>query len=587
MFQTDWYDGYKQLASVPLDDIRHFDINKIEKVQYSFWAEHCLECAPPECYKSCEYYVKRVDGRCKRTEHGQELVSIDGTVMGSGAIIKFRPWAKIETYVYDRYYSIEEYRKVCDHQRETSARIGKLGVINPKGMLNSACYFFTTRTKDRTQDIPKNTDSFLFEIYSPMETCYKMMIEAADLSWKVIARTSVDIKPGFNSYLLDYRTIAPKETNVIRFYPENSLEAEVVVVNAEFVELKKDAKSVSPAKKVKCVAWDLDNTIWNGILSETDDVSSLKVRDGVKDLIVALDQRGVIQTVVSKNDYEPAWNMLKQFGLDDYFLYPAINWGQKSSNLVEIAKELNINIDTFAMIDDSDFERREISTNLPQVRVYPETIISELLSLPEFDIPVTEEAKHRREMYQTEYKRKTIQASYAGNYLDFIKSCEMVLEIGNVEQCSDDSVFNRCYELVSRTNQLNISGHKYSKEEFTNHLNKENKQHIYVKCGDKYGSYGIVGYVSFDLTDSSIIIDELAVSCRVAQKHVEYTILSWIARQHPDKSEIIIKFIQTGKNTPMFNCLTDIGFNYTESQMTLSSEEIYKDDGVIKISVIN
>lgn len=585
MFQLDWYDGSEQIKEVP--EIKSFDVNRIEAIQYSFWAEHCLECAPPKCFKSCAYYQKRVDGHCKRTEHGQEPIDLPSAIIGQGVFFKFRPWAKIETYIYDKYDFVNDYVDVYKKYKKRISRLTTLKPLNVKHVLNNVNYFFITRSKYRTQDSPKKTTVFLFELYSFFSTTFKMIIEAADVDWKVIARNSVDIHPGFNSYLLDYSTIAPEKSNVIRYYPENSLETELLIINCEFVVLKKvEKKPNEPAKQVKCVAWDLDNTLWKGILSETDDPNLLELRDGVKDLILNLDKRGVVQTIVSKNDYNLAWKQIERLGLDDYFLYPAINWGQKSNNLQKIAKELNINIDTFAVIDDSVFEREEIISHVPQIRVYDEKIIKGLLALPEFDLPVTEEAGHRREMYQTEARRKQIQASYDGGYLDFIKSCEMVIEIGKADETSPEDVYYRCYELVSRTNQLNISGHKYSKEDFAIHYKDPQKEHIYFNCRDKYGGYGIVGYVAFNVANAVVKIDELAVSCRVAQKHVEYTILSWIARNYAPDGEIKIMFIKTGKNTPMFNALTDIGFLDIGGEMSISCKKIADDDEIISIKLI-
>lgn len=580
MFQLDWFDGNNKVIDV--SEIKPYDKSKIEKIQYTFWAEHCLECAPPECFSTCEYYEKRVDGHCKRTIHGQQPVKIPDSILGQGSYFVFRPWAKIETYIYNRFITVGDYEEENEQYRKKISKLDALKAINVNRFFNNVGYYFTTRNKYRTQELPQDTTDFLLELFSLYDTSYKMIIEAADIDWKVISRNSVDVKPGFNSFLLDYKKIAPEKSNVVRFYPENSLQAEVLIVNADFVVLKQTEKA-KHAKTVKCVAWDLDNTLWNGILSETENADSLCLRPGIKELILDLDRRGVIQTIVSKNDFEPAWKQIMRLGLSEYFLYPAINWGQKSNNLKTIAKELNINIDTFAMIDDSDFERREISSSLPQVRVYDENIVSSILSLPEFNLPITEEAAHRREMYQTESKRKKIQASYGSDYLDFIRSCEMVIEIGKADQNAHEGVYDRCYELVSRTNQLNISGHKYSRDDFQKHYLDNEKEHIYFSSHDKFGSYGIVGYVSFRVEGKRIDIDELAVSCRVAQKHVEYTVLSWIAREFAPNGQIIIKFIKTGKNMPMFNALTEIGFKETENGMIIQCEKIFQDDSVIKV----
>jgi HAD superfamily phosphatase (TIGR01681 family) len=110
-----------------------------------------------------------------------------------------------------------------------------------------------------------------------------------------------------------------------------------------------------PAAKVKCVAWDLDNTLWSGILVE-DGPERIRLRPEVLAVIQELDQRGIIHTIVSKNTHEQAWAVLQALGLADYFVFPAINWGSKSANLRQVAKRINIGLDSFAFVDDTPFE---------------------------------------------------------------------------------------------------------------------------------------------------------------------------------------------------------------------------------------
>ena len=92
------------------------------------------------------------------------------------------------------------------------------------------------------------------------------------------------------------------------------------------------------------MAWDLDNTLWHGILENMENQPTL--RPGVLNLIHELDKSGIIQTIVSKNTYSNAWPILEELDISDYFLHPAINWGQKSMNLLQIAEKLNININS-------------------------------------------------------------------------------------------------------------------------------------------------------------------------------------------------------------------------------------------------
>ena len=127
---------------------------------------------------------------------------------------------------------------------------------------------------------------------------------------------------------------------------------------------------------IKCVVWDLDNTLWEGTLLEGDDVC---LREDVLEIIKALDQRGILQSVASKNDHDAAFEKLRQFGLDEYFLYPQINWNSKAASISKIVDALNISAEAIAFIDDQAFERAEVAHSLPQVTLFDVTDLKGLL----------------------------------------------------------------------------------------------------------------------------------------------------------------------------------------------------------------
>ena len=210
--------------------------------------------------------------------------------------------------------------------------------------------------------------------------------------------------------------------------------------------------------------------------------------------------------------------------MEDYFLFPAIHWGPKSQSLPKIADELNINVDTFAVIDDSAFERAEISSSLPQVRVYDVAEVKDLLRRVEFDVPITEMNKVRRLSYLTESKRKIIAASWHGDYEDFLRSCEMVMRVHPPRE----SQKARCLELLQRSNQFNLSGHRYSEEEFWTLLGDSAYECLAFEMADRFGDYGTVGFAAVELSTVPTLID-FVMSCRVAQKRVEETFLLWYA----------------------------------------------------------
>ncbi|HYW08705.1 MAG TPA: HAD-IIIC family phosphatase, partial [Longimicrobium sp.] len=94
------------------------------------------------------------------------------------------------------------------------------------------------------------------------------------------------------------------------------------------------ARPAEPAKKVKCVVWDLDHTVWNGILLEDE---AVELRPGVEEILRTLDERGILQSIASRNDHERAMERLRALGVAEYFLHPHINWNAKGENVAGIA----------------------------------------------------------------------------------------------------------------------------------------------------------------------------------------------------------------------------------------------------------
>ena len=155
---------------------------------------------------------------------------------------------------------------------------------------------------------------------------------------------------------------------------------------------------------VKCLVWDLDNTLWDGVLLEDPQVS---LRPEVADIVRTLDERGILHSIASRNDHGLAMEKLRQFELADYFLCPQINWNPKSASVEGIAKNLCLALDTFAFVDDQPFERAEVSFAHPKVLCIDAAELSGIPALkrmhPRF---ITEESKSRRLLYMSDGKRR-------------------------------------------------------------------------------------------------------------------------------------------------------------------------------------
>ena len=132
-------------------------------------------------------------------------------------------------------------------------------------------------------------------------------------------------------------------------------------------------------KEIKCVVWDLDNTLWKGTLLEDQEV---ELNPGVEKIISELDNRGILHSIASKNDYATAMDKLREVKLDHFFLYPEIHWNAKSTSIGKIQKNLNIGMDAILFIDDQPFERDEVQSAHAQVTCMDAALYRDLLDAP-------------------------------------------------------------------------------------------------------------------------------------------------------------------------------------------------------------
>lgn len=308
-------------------------------------------------------------------------------------------------------------------------------------------------------------------------------------------------------------------------------------------------------KKIKLVVWDLDNTLWNGVLLEDRNVG---LRDGIVDIIKELDNRGILQSIASKNEHESTMEKLREFGLEEYFLIPHINWNSKSSSIKNIVELINIGMDTVAFVDDQPFEREEVSFALPDVLTIDALDTDKLLDMPEMNPQfITQDSKNRRQMYMSDFKRKELEDNYEGPQDEFFASLDMEVTISNVT--TED--LQRAEELTVRTNQLNTTGYTYSYEELNDLRQSDDHKLLIVELKDKYGSYGKIGLVLIELGETEWTVKLLLMSCRVMSRGVGSIIINHIlqmAKRH--NVRLRAEFVKTDRNRMMLVTYKFAGF---------------------------
>lgn len=276
---------------------------------------------------------------------------------------------------------------------------------------------------------------------------------------------------------------------------------------------------------VKCLVWDLDNTLWQGTLLED---PSVQLSSEIRDVITTLDSRGILQSVASKNDFDLAWKRLEDFGIAEYFVLPRIGWGRKSDSIIEIAGQLNFALSTIAFIDDLPNERAEVTFSAPEVRCYAADQALALPALAEFSpAVVTVDARRRREMYQASFRREAEKESFTGPDESFLRSLDLEMHIkrANKEDLS------RVEELTLRTSQMNATGVHYSGEDLLGLLDDPAHEVLTVTLTDRFGPHGAVGVLLLECHPEVWHLRLLATSCRVVSFGAGTVIIGWLIDQ--------------------------------------------------------
>jgi len=317
----------------------------------------------------------------------------------------------------------------------------------------------------------------------------------------------------------------------------------------------------------KALIFDCDNTLWKGILGE-DGFSNIKIFKEIQYLALELSRKGIIIGLCSKNNSKDVDEVLenhKEMILrNDNIVIKKVNWNDKVSNLKEIAKELNIGIDSLVFIDDSNFEVNLVRENLPMIEVFQVPVseyeygllIRRISNL--FYNPIqTKEDLAKVKIYKAQVQRNHAKKEI-GNIEDYLKSLGLIITV-----YIDDSDFTtRVAQMTQKTNQFNLTTKRYTEKEIEKFIYNESKAVVAIGVKDKYGDNGIVGLCILDY-DKDKTIDTFLMSCRVLGRNIEYKFMDVIIDILKLRriNTIRAKYIKTLKNEQVSDLYDKYGFS--------------------------
>lgn len=273
---------------------------------------------------------------------------------------------------------------------------------------------------------------------------------------------------------------------------------------------------------IKLVIWDLDDTFWDGILSE----ESVRIINSNIELVKMLADCGIVSTICSKNDAPPVLAKLKEAGVEDYFVFPSINWQPKGQRIRQLIRDMGLRAANCLFVDDNIANLNEARHYSQELMVAEPEILTELKRYFGTVTP-TDTAHKRLQQYKVLERKQAAKASASDN-LSFLYESNIQVEI-----CNDSlAEIDRIHELVNRTNQLNYTKLRCTRKELEELLSEKDVKSGYVKVKDKYGDYGIVGF--YALKGNTLI--HFLFSCRTIGQGVEQYVYASLG--HPYLSTV-------------------------------------------------
>lgn len=338
----------------------------------------------------------------------------------------------------------------------------------------------------------------------------------------------------------------------------------------------------------KALVLDLDNTLWGGVVGDDgadnieigQETSLGQLYSEFQGYIKAHKDLGVLLTINSKNDEENALAGLNRpdsvLKPEDFLVIKA-NWMNKDENIIEIAKELNIGVDSLVFVDDNPAERHIVESQVPGVKA-PEVddvvrFITTLDRAGYFEVTnLSADDLKRNEMYKANAERKKLAAGYT-DYADYLKSLEMDAEI----QPFAPMYMSRIAQLTNKSNQFNLTTKRCSQADIEGYAANPAYITLYGKLADKFGDNGVVSVVfgHLDEEDGTLFhIDLWLMSCRVLKRDMEFAMMDELVRRCLEKGIRRLKgyYYKTAKNNMVKDFYQVQGFSKQQEDADGNSE---------------
>jgi FkbH-like protein len=324
----------------------------------------------------------------------------------------------------------------------------------------------------------------------------------------------------------------------------------------------------------KVLVLDLDNTLWGGVIGD-DGVDKLvlgretplaEAYTAFQEYCLRLRDRGVLLAVCSKNNDDVARSGFTHpdsvLKLDHFSAFRA-NWQPKHENILSIAQELNLGVDSFVFVDDNPAERAIVAAQIPGVAVpdvgadvarFPAIIDAGRYFEP---VSLGKEDLERAQLYEENAQRTQLEQKFA-NYGEYLDSLEMTAEIDTFHP----RYMERIAQLTNKTNQFNLTTRRYTLAEMEATMSDGGHIGLYCRLSDRFGDNGLISVILGRIDGTELRLDLWLMSCRVLKRDVELAMLDGIAlrAQSAGLATLIGEYLPSRKNGMVGEHYSTLGF---------------------------
>jgi len=333
-------------------------------------------------------------------------------------------------------------------------------------------------------------------------------------------------------------------------------------------------------RTAKCLVLDLDNTLWGGVVGD-DGVEGLRLGEGdavgeafkaFQQYVLRLKERGVLLAVCSKNEES---NALAGFThpemvlrREDFVSFQA-NWEPKPDNIIRIAREINIGLDSLVFVDDNPAEREHVRQRLPMVKVIdlPEDPADYAIAVDDaglFEVTAisTEDQQRSRQYAENAARQQLLESS--GDYDEYLATLEQKAVIRDFDEVSLD----RITQLINKSNQFNLTTLRLTRSQVEERMRDPDALAIYVRLADRFGDNGLISVISGRGEGDELVIDLWLMSCRVLKRGVEKLVCNDLVSRARAMGLARIRgtYLPTARNGLVKKHYASLGFRLVEER---------------------